>query len=156
VALADQTPNMAEAFLQPGPAIGIVRPQRQCFQQGGKIAIRNCEAAQIDRSGERPISEPLPKPIPHRNPVEPQRRTDERLEKLLALQWAEPRNAKRNPLVKIAADAGADMLRYTSEFGLTPIARTRLAAGGFEPPSTSKFAGLIGNGTVLPMKRDDG
>jgi P27 family predicted phage terminase small subunit len=65
-------------------------------------------------------------------------------------------NAKRNPLVKIAADAGADMLRYASEFGLTPIARTRLAAGGFEPPSTSKFAGLIGNGTVLPMKRDDG
>jgi hypothetical protein len=48
------------------------------------------------------------------------------------------------------------MLRYASEFGLTPIARTRLAAGGFEPPSTSKFAGLIGNGTVLPMKRDDG
>ena len=44
-------------------------------------------------------------------------------------------NAKRNPLVKIAADAGADMLRYASEFGLTPIARTRLAAGGFKPPS---------------------
>jgi hypothetical protein len=45
---------------------------------------------QIDRSGERPISEPLPKPIPHRNPVEPQRRTDKRTEKPVALQWAEP------------------------------------------------------------------
>jgi P27 family predicted phage terminase small subunit len=33
-------------------------------------------------------------------------------------------NARRNPLVKIAADAAEDMLRFAGEFGLTPVART--------------------------------
>jgi P27 family predicted phage terminase small subunit len=37
-------------------------------------------------------------------------------------------NPRRNPLVKIAADAAEDMLRFAGEFGLTPIARTRLAS----------------------------
>lgn len=64
-------------------------------------------------------------------------------------------NAKRNPLVKIAADAAEDMLRFAVEFGLTPVARTRLAARGFAPPSPSKFDGLIGNGAVVPMRRGD-
>ena len=59
----------------------------------GQVAIRNCKGRQIDRSRERPISEPLPKPIPHRNSVEPQRRTDERLKKLVALRRVEPRPA---------------------------------------------------------------
>ena len=36
-------------------------------------------------------------------------------------------NPRRNPLVKIAADAAEDMLRFAGELGLTPIARTRLA-----------------------------
>jgi P27 family predicted phage terminase small subunit len=51
-------------------------------------------------------------------------------------------NARRNPLVKIAADAAEDMLRFAGEFGLTPVARTRLAAG-YTPPSPSKFDGLL-------------
>src|ERR1700736_878819 len=52
-------------------------------------------------------------------------------------------NAKRNPLVKIAADAAQDMLAYAGHFGLTPVARTRLAAGGYAQPSPpSKFDGL--------------
>jgi hypothetical protein len=34
------------------------------------------------------------------------------------------------PLLKIAADAAEDMLRFAGEFGLTPVARTRLASGG--------------------------
>jgi P27 family predicted phage terminase small subunit len=38
-------------------------------------------------------------------------------------------NARRNPLLKIAADAAEDMLRFAGEFGLTPVARTRLASG---------------------------
>jgi Phage terminase, small subunit len=37
-------------------------------------------------------------------------------------------NARRNPLVKIAVED--DMLRFAGEFGLTPVARTRLASGG--------------------------
>jgi P27 family predicted phage terminase small subunit len=65
-------------------------------------------------------------------------------------------NAKRNPLVKVAADAAQDMLAYAGHFGLTPVARTRLAAGGFGPSSPGKFDGLIGNGTVVPMRRGDG
>ena len=93
MALADQTANTGGAFLQSGPAIGIVRSQGQPFQQKRHVAIRNRKGRRIDRSGERPVSEPLPKPIPHRNPVEPQRRTDERLEKLVALRRVEPRPA---------------------------------------------------------------
>jgi P27 family predicted phage terminase small subunit len=63
-------------------------------------------------------------------------------------------NAKRNPLVKVAADAAQDMLAYAGHFGLTPVARTRLAAGGYAPSSPGKFDGLIGNGTVSPMRRE--
>jgi P27 family predicted phage terminase small subunit len=63
-------------------------------------------------------------------------------------------NPRRNPLVKIAADAAEDMLRYAGHFGLTPVARTRLAAGGYGPSSPGKFDGLIGNGTVVPMRRE--
>ena len=73
-----------------------------CFSSKAISAIRNCKARQIDRSGERPI-EPLPKPIPHRNPVEPQRRTDERSEKLLALRRVEPRPALHRRLSQIDA-----------------------------------------------------
>ena len=40
-------------------------------------------------------------------------------------------NARRNPLIKIAADAAEDMLRVTGEFRLTPVARARLASGCF-------------------------
>src|SRR5262249_36188448 len=41
-----------------------------------------------------------------------------------------------NPLVRVAARAADDMLRYASEFGMTPVARTRIAAGiGAEPKS---------------------
>jgi phage terminase small subunit len=49
----------------------------------------------------------------------------------------------RNPLVAIAANAASDMVRYASEFGLTPLARGRIAAGGgYGPPG--KFDGLLG------------
>jgi P27 family predicted phage terminase small subunit len=65
-------------------------------------------------------------------------------------------NARRNPLVKIASDAAEDMLRFANEFGLTPVARERLAAGGYaQPAPPSKFEGLLA-GTVVPMRRGDG
>jgi P27 family predicted phage terminase small subunit len=52
-------------------------------------------------------------------------------------------NAARNPLVKIAADAASSMVRYAGEFGFSPAARARIAAGAaYEPPS--KFDGLLG------------
>jgi P27 family predicted phage terminase small subunit len=60
-------------------------------------------------------------------------------------------NARRNPLVKIASDAAEDMLRFAGEFGLTPIARTRLGAAGYQPSAPGKFDGLLGNGTVLRL-----
>jgi len=51
-------------------------------------------------------------------------------------------NARRNPLVKIAADAAADMVTYASQFGMGAAARARISAGiGFEPPS--KFGDLL-------------
>jgi P27 family predicted phage terminase small subunit len=54
-------------------------------------------------------------------------------------------NARQNPLVKIMSDAADDMLAFAGEFGLTPVARTRINAGsGWQPPSPSKFDGLLG------------
>ena len=47
-----------------------------------------------------------------------------------------------NPLVKIARNAAADMLRFAAEFGMTPRARSYLdAAGRLSGPS--KFGGLL-------------
>ena len=47
-----------------------------------------------------------------------------------------------NPLVKIARNAAADMLRFAVEFGMTPRARSYLdAAGRLSGPG--KFDGLI-------------
>jgi phage terminase small subunit len=37
--------------------------------------------------------------------------------------------ARQNPLAKIAAAAADAMVRYVSEFGLTPVGRARIAAG---------------------------
>ena len=52
-------------------------------------------------------------------------------------------DAAVNPLVSIARKHASDVIRYAAEFGLTPVARTRLAAGGFGPSSPSKFDGLL-------------
>jgi hypothetical protein len=45
-----------------GSAIGIVRPQGQLFQQQREVAIRNCIARRIDRSGERRGPDPPQEP----------------------------------------------------------------------------------------------
>jgi P27 family predicted phage terminase small subunit len=52
-------------------------------------------------------------------------------------------NARQNPLVKIAARAAADMLRFAGEFGLTPVARARIGADVYAQPK-GKFDGLLG------------
>jgi P27 family predicted phage terminase small subunit len=49
--------------------------------------------------------------------------------------------ARANPLLRIAAEAASDMVRYASEFGFGPAARSRIAAG--PAASSSKFAGLL-------------
>jgi hypothetical protein len=41
----------------------------QLFQQQRHIAIRNCEVRQIDRSGERRLTNPPPKPSAQLKPV---------------------------------------------------------------------------------------
>ena len=49
-----------------------------------------------------------------------------------------------NPLLRVVRSAGDSMLHLAREFGLTPIARARLAGAGFEPPpGGGKFDGLI-------------
>ena len=51
-------------------------------------------------------------------------------------------NARRNPLVKVAADAARDMVTYAGQFGMGAAARARISAGiRFEPPS--KFGDLL-------------
>jgi P27 family predicted phage terminase small subunit len=52
--------------------------------------------------------------------------------------------AKANPLLQIARESAADMVRYASEFGFGPAARSRIAAGVSFVRPESKFAGLIG------------
>jgi P27 family predicted phage terminase small subunit len=47
-----------------------------------------------------------------------------------------------NPLVKIARNAAADMLRFAAEFGMTPAARTRISLG-VGVPANGKFGDLI-------------
>jgi P27 family predicted phage terminase small subunit len=53
-------------------------------------------------------------------------------------------NARINPLVRIAAKAAEDMVRFASEFGMTPAARSRIAAGVCGLPDAGKFSGLLG------------
>jgi P27 family predicted phage terminase small subunit len=53
-------------------------------------------------------------------------------------------NAIQNPLVGTANKAASDMVRYASEFGFTPAARARIAAGNANNSAQSKFSGLIG------------
>jgi P27 family predicted phage terminase small subunit len=50
--------------------------------------------------------------------------------------------AVQNPLVGIARRAAADMVRYASEFGFTPAARARIAAG-VDNQEPSKFGSLL-------------
>ena len=58
----------------------------------------------------------------------------------------EDRNGARpNPLLRVVRAAADTMLRTAAEFGLTPIARARIAGAGFEPPrGPGKFDGLLG------------
>jgi P27 family predicted phage terminase small subunit len=51
-------------------------------------------------------------------------------------------NAIQNPLVGTSNTAARDMVRYASEFGLTPASRARIALGTVAPQK-SKFDGLI-------------
>ena len=69
------------------------------------------------------------------------RQASEELDKLLIeTQAGDPR---RSPLIKIIHDAASDMVRYAGEFGLTPVARTRIAQGIHQPQQQSKFDGLL-------------
>jgi P27 family predicted phage terminase small subunit len=52
------------------------------------------------------------------------------------------KQARPNPLVRMSAAAASDMVRYASEFGFTPAARSRIAAG-IGPTTTSKFGDLL-------------
>jgi P27 family predicted phage terminase small subunit len=52
------------------------------------------------------------------------------------------RNKVQNPLLKIAAQAARDLIRFGSEFGLTPSSRARTAAG-MPPNQPSKFGDLL-------------
>jgi P27 family predicted phage terminase small subunit len=55
------------------------------------------------------------------------------------------RGDTKNPLRAVAREAAADMVRYAAEFGLSPAARARIAAGPYgETRTTDKFDGLIG------------
>jgi P27 family predicted phage terminase small subunit len=53
-------------------------------------------------------------------------------------------DAAMNPLVSISRKHAADMVRYGSEFGLTALARSRLAAEINAPRPPGKFDGLLG------------
>ena len=50
-------------------------------------------------------------------------------------------NCIQNTLVGVANKAMRDMMKYAGEFGLTPVARAKLAV---DPAKKNKFEGLIG------------
>jgi P27 family predicted phage terminase small subunit len=52
-------------------------------------------------------------------------------------------DARRNPLIKVAADAAADMMSYAAQFGVAPAARGRISAGGTHEPGPGTFDGLL-------------
>jgi P27 family predicted phage terminase small subunit len=55
------------------------------------------------------------------------------------------RGARKNPLVGISSRAADAMVRFAAHFGMTTAARSRIAAGpNDQPPSNSKFTGLLG------------
>jgi P27 family predicted phage terminase small subunit len=70
-------------------------------------------------------------------------------EELLASTGALMVRAKKNgeavpnPLISMADKAAAAMVRYASEFGLTPAARSRITAGIAEGRKVGKFDGLL-------------
>jgi len=49
-----------------------------------------------------------------------------------------------NPLVRISRRMAFEMLRYASEFGFTPAARTRITQTSAGAPEDNPFHGLIG------------
>jgi P27 family predicted phage terminase small subunit len=50
----------------------------------------------------------------------------------------------QNPLALTASKAASDMVKYAAEFGLTPAARSRIAAGIYSEGKTAgKFDGLL-------------
>ena len=49
---------------------------------------------------------------------------------------------RRHPLIKVIVDAASDMVRFSGDFGLTPVARTRIAKG-IQQPAPNKFDGLL-------------
>jgi P27 family predicted phage terminase small subunit len=51
--------------------------------------------------------------------------------------------AIQNPLVLTIRQAANDMVRFAGEFGMTPVARARIAAGVYNKPDGGKFGGLL-------------
>jgi P27 family predicted phage terminase small subunit len=51
--------------------------------------------------------------------------------------------AVQNPVYLTARQAAKDMVCYAAEFGLSPAARARIAAGIYQEKTASKFDGLL-------------
>jgi P27 family predicted phage terminase small subunit len=47
-----------------------------------------------------------------------------------------------NPVIRVARTAANDMVKFAGEFGFTPVARTRIAAG-IASDGRSKFDGML-------------
>jgi P27 family predicted phage terminase small subunit len=56
-------------------------------------------------------------------------------------------NTVASPLFKIATQAARDVCKFAAEFGMTPCARARARAGGWEPDGGGgKFEGYLSDG----------
>jgi P27 family predicted phage terminase small subunit len=77
--------------------------------------------------------------------VEVFNRTAERDPETHGLLIKDRDGSRPNPLLRVVRAAAEMMLKCAAEFGLTPVARARIASAGFEPPGgPSKFDGLLG------------
>lgn len=62
----------------------------------------------------------------------------------LMIKAAKTGTAMQNPVYLTARQAANDMVRHAAEFGLSPAARARIAAGVYQEKAASKFDGLLG------------
>ena len=62
----------------------------------------------------------------------------------LMIKAAKTGTAMQNPVYLTARQAANDMVRHAAEFGLSPAARARIAAGIYQEKTASKFDGLLG------------
>jgi hypothetical protein len=116
----------------------------------GNVGVPKRQASRIEHD-EWWLSEPAPEPSPQLEPVEPQRRRQERLEKLLALPCVEPRPALHSRLSQISAPTQFSIGNWKNgSCKYAEVARSRVTRGGSGPQRTWKTVRRVCHPSTVP------